>query len=147
MWRAEQRGLTMIEAGISLVVAGVIASVALPQLHNQLHRSRRADAWAALAAAEVAQERYRARTGHYGASLELLDASSTSPSGHYDIRVTDLQGEGYMLVASPREGSPQQGDVRCAHLGLARQGTLVERLAAPVDGHLEPDRQGQCWPR
>lgn len=147
MWRADQRGMTMIEAGLSLLVAGVIASAALPHLQDHLHRSRRADAWTALAAAEMAQERHRARTGIYGSSLEALGTPSTSPSGHYDIRLTSLSLEGYTVIASPRAGSPQQGDVTCANLGLTRQGIFVERLAAPADGPLEPDRQRQCWPR
>jgi type IV pilus assembly protein PilE len=140
-------GFTLIELMVALVVAGLLASLALPAFFDSMRKSRRSDAFAALTAAQQAQERWRANNASYGADLATLGLAGVSPNGHYQVEVSAADATSYTLVATSR-GS-QTSDTRCATIALRAAGGNLQygsacascQLAAPLT---DPAR---CWSR
>jgi type IV pilus assembly protein PilE len=66
------KGLTLIELLIVIVVVAILASIAIPMYTNYLQRARRADAKTALEQLRAVQEMFRAERGSYSTSLVQL---------------------------------------------------------------------------
>jgi len=69
----EQRGFTLIEMLIVLAIAGILASIALPNYTSYIVRTRRTEGQVALVDAMQRQERYFGRHNSY---VEFSAASS-----------------------------------------------------------------------
>ncbi len=89
-----EKGLTLIELLIVIVVVGVLAAIAIPMYSDYMIRARRADAKTALEQLRAAQEMFRAERGRYandgsdGDAFTLLRTTwggPASPSGDYNI--------------------------------------------------------------
>ena len=115
------RGWSLLEVMAVVVLSGVMATIALPQLQTLVVKSRRSDAWAALGALERAQERHRTEQGRYAASIDELGLRSVSPAGHYDLIVAFSDVAGYRVLGVARDDSPQVADADCACLALERR--------------------------
>ena len=66
------RGLTLIELMIVIVIVGILAAIAVPVYTNYMQRARRADAKTALEQLRAAEEMYRAERGSYSTDLAQL---------------------------------------------------------------------------
>jgi type IV pilus assembly protein PilE len=145
--RPEQRGFTLIELMIALVVAGLLAAVAMPAYFDAVRKGRRSDAFAALAQLQLAQERWRAGNAAYTTDLSALGINAVTASGHYELSVTSADATSYLLRAAAR-GSQAQ-DKPCATMAVrAINGTLQYgsacstcELATPLADPL------RCWSR
>lgn len=140
-------GWSLLEVMAVVILTGVLARVALPHLQDHALRSRRADAWAALGALEMAQERHRNERGRYAASMAELGVSPVSPAGHYSLVVASSSGTGYRVLGMARDDSPQTRDADCACLALERRSGEVQHLSGPMPESLTLDLQRRCWPR
>lgn len=131
-----QRGYSLIEIGITLVVAAVLASLAWPSLQAQWLRARRADAVDALLRVQKEQERHRIQHGLYALQLGALRgfASERSPQGLYAVRIESTSPDGYVAAAMAQ--GRQQADAGCERLTL----TVTEGFA-----QMGPTRA--CWNR
>lgn len=95
--RNGQRGFTLIELMIVLVIIGIVASIAYPSYTRYVQKSMRTDAHAALMQAASALERCNTRTYSYD---DCDDVPTTSPEGHYTIDMPERsQDGGYTLRA------------------------------------------------
>ncbi|SDO26526.1 type IV pilin protein [Vreelandella arcis] len=95
--RNGQRGFTLIELMIVLVIIGIVASIAYPSYTRYVQKSMRTDAHAALMQAASALERCNTRTYSYD---DCDDVPTTSPEGHYTINMPEKsQDGGYTLRA------------------------------------------------
>jgi type IV pilus assembly protein PilE len=130
------RGFTLVELLIAVTVATLIAGIALPSYQSHVHKSRRADAIAALMKLEFAQAGFQANNGIYTDNLAALRQPATSDEGHYAITVTAAHAGGYTASAQALAHSPQHADEGCATLTLTVQGERVAR---------GPSRS--CWNR
>ena len=63
--RKSDRGLTLIELLMVILIVGILAAVAVPTYSNYMIRARRADAKTALEQIRGAQEMWRAERGTY----------------------------------------------------------------------------------
>ena len=120
--RVRERGFTLVEILVAVVVVVLLATVALPVYQQQVREARRAEAAAMLLEAANRQARYFADTESFAADLTLLGYASdpaVSETGSYALTASLTTG-GYLLTATAL-GS-QAGDTACATLTLASDG-------------------------
>ena len=140
----------MIELLVVLVIAAILASVAWPSFVSAMNKSRRADAFSALAELTQAQERWRANHPSYQQDLTLLTGARVlSAAGHYDLTMVGNSAteSGFKARASAHTGSPQNGDVPCQVLEVEMAvGGINYRSygAGATDANSAPD---PCWVR
>ena len=110
--RSGQYGVTLVELMIVVVIIGIIAMIAIPSYRQQVLRSGRSDAKAALMQTAQNLERCFTSTSTYTACVVLPAAS---PEGLYSVTAGDdddeITGTTYLLTATPQDG--QAEDTAC----------------------------------
>ncbi len=110
--RSGQAGVTLVELMIVVVIIGIIAMIAIPSYRQQVLRSGRSDAKAALMQTAQNLERCFTSTSTYTACVVLPAAS---PEGLYSVTAGDdddeITGTTYLLTATPQDG--QAEDTAC----------------------------------
>jgi type IV pilus assembly protein PilE len=88
---ASNKGITLIELLIVIVIVGILAAIAIPSYTGYMVRARRADAKTALEQFRAAQEMRRAERGGYATDIAELRNTWGVPgvAGDYNI---DFQG-------------------------------------------------------
>jgi type IV pilus assembly protein PilE len=117
---ASQRGFTLIELMVAVVVAGLLAAIAYPSFTDSIRKSRRADAIEAMNRVQQAQERYRSNNPNYADATQLTTAwpgglgqSAISTSGYYTVAtaVTSAASNvAYSVTATAVTGKSQASD-------------------------------------
>lgn len=142
-----ERGFTMLELMVALLIAGLLAAVAYPSYRDQVRKGRRSDAIAALGALQLAQERYRGSSPKYADSVSLLGRPEISEGGHYDLGIQNATGSSYTLVASAKSNSSQAQDTACARMAISFGTGATQYLAAGPGAELAVDTARRCWPQ
>lgn len=141
------RGFTLIELMIVVVVVGILAAIAYPSYQNSVRKSRRADAHAAISALQQAQERLRGSCRFYaqeiaGANVCGADAANTdvlgstsSPEQFYtlSIKAGTATGNAYVIEADPT--GAQASDTACDPIVLTVSTASPNGQRTPAD----------CW--
>lgn len=140
-----QRGVTLLELLVALVIVAVLAAIAVPSYRSHVLRARRTDATAALLRIQGAQEKFFVQNARYADELTApppdgLGLAAVSDHGAYDLRI-ELGGDGLSFVASaePRPGRGQADDAHCRQLSIDHNGL---RTAHDVGGN---ERTEECW--
>lgn len=150
-----QHGFTLIELIVAVVVIGLLAVVALPSMLDYIRKSRRTDAFNALATVQAAQERYRSTRSAYAGSALLtagvaddppgLGLTNTSPSGYYSISLSGDGPTGYTATATAVSGSSQANDAGCQVMAVRMAaGNIGYGSGATSPEWTDPKR---CWAR
>lgn len=107
-----QRGFTLIELMIVLVIIGIVASIAYPSYTRYVQKSVRTDAHAGLMQAASELERCYTRSYTYSNCTIIKN----SPENNYKISES-INGNGYLLTAKTdqRDGCP--GDITLSSSG------------------------------
>jgi type IV pilus assembly protein PilE len=97
------RGLTLIELMIVIVIVGILAAIAIPVYTNYMQRARRADAKTALEQLRASQEMFRAERGSYSTDLVQLVNSWGVPNlpGDYAILLNSATALGFLAEGRP----------------------------------------------
>lgn len=144
MSRPAPRGFTLIELMVVVVIVALLATVAYPSFMEQIRRSGRAEARAALMEARAREEQYFLDNKAYTADRSLLrlqlaatgSGSSTkflTESGKYNIQIVCSSNcAAYTLSAIPQGAQAQD---RCGTLGLNSEGV---KSATGTNA-------GECW--
>lgn len=74
-----QKGFTLVELAIVIVIIGVLASFGVPRFRDAVERSKAGESLNYLSAIRTAEERYHAREGTYAADLADLDTTMPAP--------------------------------------------------------------------
>ncbi len=105
-----QKGITLIELMVVIVIVGILAAIAVPVYTNYMQRARRADAKTALEQVRAAQEMFRAERGRYanngddGNALSLLQNNwgvPANPVGDYQLSFVVTSANTFSAQAQP----------------------------------------------
>ena len=117
-----QSGFTLIELMIVVAVVGILAAVAYPSYLDQIRKSRRADAQAALMNVAGRQQQYLLDTRTYSGTLAGLNvAIPASVSANYSLSLAVSTGTvpAFTVTATPL--AAQAAD-KCADLAVTETG-------------------------
>lgn len=144
-----QRGFTLIELMIALVVIGILSAVALPSFLDSIRKGRRSEAFAALSSIQQAQERWRANHASYTTDLSAsgLNLPSSSSAGRYGVAVNAADNTGYTVTATAVTGSSQAADGNCVRLRVRAAGGNIFYGSAAGTGSFDESAGNPCWRR
>lgn len=150
------RGVTLIELVIGLVVLAILGSLAMPSLLESIRKGRRADAVAALNAVQQAQERFRSNQSTFSSSITnaadgappgLGLPSTTSQNGYYTLALDSVTAAGYNVTATAVAGKTQAADGNCVRLRVRMAGGSLFYGSAGADGGFDESVNNRCWSR
>ena len=125
MYRSN-RGFTLLELMIVVVIIGIIAAVAYPNYQDYTRSARRTDGKAALTAIAAQQERYFSDNNTYATNLTALGypaATATSPEGYYVVTATaGATGIASSFSLSAAAQGAQASDTDCTPMVLTSAG-------------------------
>jgi type IV pilus assembly protein PilE len=152
-----QRGFTLTEVLITMVVLGVLMAVALPSYQSSLRKGRRAEAFNALTSIQQASERHRSVNPTFTANLTAAPSASIpglgqpgtrTAGGYYDLAVTVVDAATYVATATAVAGSSQANDGDCSVLAVRMQGGNIRYGAgASIDWSAANTDPQRCWAR
>lgn len=100
-----QKGITLIELLIVVIIIGVLAAIAMPAYQDYGKRARRADAKHALLEIQLNQEKWRANNSSYSSTLSDVWGGGATPTtsldGYYTLAVSGGTATQYSAEATP----------------------------------------------
>ena len=117
--RRSTRGFSLIELMIAVAVTGILLAVALPAYQDSTRKGRRADAFAAIAAVQQSQERWRGNSATYStipSDLRIIEPALYSLAISAPSSDANALATGYIVTAVGRYA--QESDKQCQKLSL-----------------------------
>ena len=137
-----ERGFTLLEVMIVIVIVGIIMTIALPAYQNSVRKAQRSDAKAGLLAAAGRMEQYILDRGTYTTDMRNLGYAANpmiTDEKHYSIAAAACANGTiatcYVLTATPQLTSSQAKDSQCTKFVLAYTG------AKSAEG----SNADECW--
>lgn len=152
--RQSQRGFTLLEVMVVVVIAGLLLAIAVPSYRNHVVRTNRANAESFMSQVGSKEEQImldmrsyqavasNAAFGNTPAGGGIGLAMSPNTSSNYNIVVTVTAGPPptYTITATPI--NPPQNDTLCQVLTLNNVGA---KGIAPSGGTAPTGNAQQCW--
>lgn len=124
----KNRGFTLIEVMIVVVIIGVIAAIAYPSYTRWALQTRRSDAHRILTTIAALQEKRLSECAAYTTTFtgNITDCAAgglglpnnRSPDEHYQVTITTSTTTPYNLSAAPVAGGLQLQDTQCQTITL-----------------------------
>lgn len=131
-----QTGFTLIELMITLVVLAILSAIAFPAYQSYVLKTRRSDAYAALAQDQTIMERCYAQNFAYN-NAACPATFPASPQKYYSIAVSNQTVSTYTLTATPQ--GPQASDTACAAISVDQAN---QKSAQDASGNTSTST---CW--
>lgn len=135
------KGFTLVELMIAVVIVGILASVAIPAYTQYTVRAKRAAAESFIMSVANKQEQYILDARQYTETLGTGGLGLTAPadvSAHYSITITTnmtATPPTYIIEAAPT-GSQATNDTKCGTVSINQAGTKGETGTGAL---------GDCW--
>ena len=127
--RRRQRGVTLIELLVAVVIVGILGMIAYPSYTSHLVKSRRAQATACLQEAAQYMERFYTTNLRYDQTATTSIAVSLPTTaciqdmnGRYVLSISSVSANAFVLKATP-QGAQASADTQCGTLSLSQNGT------------------------
>jgi type IV pilus assembly protein PilE len=137
MTNDQQKGMTLVELLIVVVIVAILATIALPSWNSQVQKARRADARNTLMVVQVEQEKYRADNGSYASSMSDLGLSAYNSTArdYYNVSIVSSSATAFVASAAPNTNGGQNGD-SCGTFAINQSG---------LDGSGSYASISDCW--
>ena len=143
-----QRGFTLIELVVVMMIVGILAAVAIPSYRSYVTRSQRSDAKDAVLALATQQEKHYLQCNAYATVIDAatdcaageMVGTDTSKNGWYAL--TTASGDTSLLftaTATAVNGENQWKDADCRSFTVNQAGV---RSALDAGGS---DNTEECW--
>jgi type IV pilus assembly protein PilE len=137
--RTKQRGVTLMELLVVMVVVGLLSAIAIPSYRQYVVRANRSSAKIALTSTAQALERCYNNSTPYAYDSEVCEDAVALPfttaDGWYRIS-GDIEEQTYTLTATPQKS--QAKDSKCENF------TLTSANQRGVSG-ADADDPTECW--
>jgi len=132
--KVANKGFTLIEMMIIVVIIGILAAIAFPSYDEYVKRGNRSEGHALLSDAAARQERYYSQNNSYADTLTKLygEATRLSQTDKYALSVANSAGDGGFTLTA----TAQFSDSRCGNLSLTALGARGESGTRDAD---------YCW--
>lgn len=145
-----QRGMTLIELVVVIMIVGILAAVAIPSYRNYVVRSQRSDAKDAVLALATQQEKHYLQCNRYAEDIAAatncagndLVGADVSKNGWYDLDTDADDAQPTLLftaTATAINGENQWQDTECRSFTVNQAGV---RTAEDAGGG---DNTDECW--
>src|SRR5580704_486474 len=127
---AREAGFTLVELMVTIVIATILISIAVPSYQGQIRKSRRTDAKTALLDLATREERFSSLNNAYTNDPASLGYSGVFPqsvgSGYYTINVAPptaaAAGVAAAFTATATPAGTQVKDTQCQSLSIDSTG-------------------------
>jgi len=138
-----QRGVTLIELMIVIVVVAILGSFAVPAYRNYVMRAQRTDATVALMRLAAAQEKFYMQNNTYTTNFAAAPPAGlgipTTEANLYVLAVPNANAQGFTATAIAQ--GAQVADAACQTYSINQLGTKTALNGGGADNSLE------CWRR
>ena len=142
-----QRGVTLIELVVVMIIIGILAAVAIPSYRNYVLRSQRSDAKDALLALATQQEKHYLQCNTYATAIAAatncaageLQGAAASKNGWYTLAIVAANATSFTVSATATAGQNQFQDTECRSFRVTDRGI---RTATDSGG---ADNTAECW--
>lgn len=119
MMTNRERGFTLVELMIVVIIVAILTAVALPSYIAQIQKSRRAEAKSALTQIATMQEQFRTEQNRFTVDLTDLGLPAAgwndTDNGYYEVSVVAATvgcpiATCFALLVRPKSGSAQEDD-------------------------------------
>ena len=139
-----QRGFTLVELMITLLIASILLGIAVAGYGSQIRKSRRTEAKTALLDLAGREEQLYSTTSTYSANLNDVGYGTAQvstmvvASGYYSVTVAVPNSTTFTLTATPNTAD-QRKDTNCAVFTVTNTG-----LQSSTDTSTN-DSTATCW--
>ena len=141
-----QRGVTLIELVVAMIIVGILAAVAIPSYRAYVIRSQRSDAKDSLLALATQQEKHYLQCNTYATAIadatscpDELQGTDASKNGWYDLTINAADATTFTVSATAIAGERQDQDDECQSFTVDQAGV---RTAEDSGG---ADNTDECW--